>query len=287
MSRIAYAGGRFVWQQSAQVSMQDRGYQFGDGVYEVIAYYYGSMLDAKAHLDRLEQSLEKMAIAMPMSRKALELKIAQLLTQNHRRHGLVYIQITRGVAPRNHVYANNLMPELTLSCLPAALPDETAYHKGAKVILAEDIRWARCDIKTTALLANSMLRMRSYREGARETWLVRDGMITEGSATNAFIITADNTLRTHPIHPHILPGITRDVILRLARAEGIEVEESAFSVSELMQAKEAFLTSASAHIMPVVRIDEQTIGDGTLGTITARLMALYKAHVSNQIGRAL
>lgn len=287
MSRIAYVNGRFVAQKNASVAMEDRGYQFGDGVYEVVAFYYGQMLDAALHLDRLERSLAKMDIPMPMSRSSLELKITQLLAQNSQRHGLVYIQVTRGVAMRNHVYKNDIVPVLTMSCLPASVPDDTVVRKGASVILAEDIRWARCDIKTTALLANSMLRMQSYHKKARETWLVRDDVITEGSSTNAYIVTSENHIKTHPANHHILAGITRDVVLNLARSSGIDVDETAFTPHEALAAKEAFLTSASSHIQPVVRIDEARIGDANAGAITLRLMKLYKAHVSNQIGRAL
>jgi D-alanine transaminase len=284
MSRIAYVDGRFVPQHHAKVAMEDRGYQFADGVYEVIALYDGRLLDAPAHLARLERSLRDISIPMPMTRAALDCVITQLIRRNqHRRNGLIYMQVTSGVALRNHL-ANPSKPVLTLSLNPAKYPDAHTLAQGVRVITTPDERWARCDIKSIALLANVIARKKAQAAGAREAWLVADDAaqtITEGSLSNAFIVK-DGTLITHPLTHAILGGITRDVILTLAKQHGISVKESPFSLQDAYAADEAFVSGASSFVLPVTRIDDTTIAGGKVGPITQQLIAAYAAHIETQ-----
>lgn len=283
MTRIAYVQGQFIPQAEARVAMEDRGYQFADGVYEVAAYLNGRMLDETRHLDRLERSLSALNIPMPMHRVALHVLWCELIRRNGRRDGLVYVQVTRGVAPRNHVASTELKPVLTMGVLPVRIASSEQRAKGVGAITAPDLRHARCDIKSTALLANVMARQLSYDQGQRETFLYHtDGIITEGSATNVFIVDAKGVLRTHPTTHAILPGITREVVIGLAKANSMQVEERAFTREEMAHAHEIFFTSTSAFIMPVTALDGAVIGNGKPGAITMKLQALYEAHVAKE-----
>ncbi len=281
MSRITYVNGRFVPQAHAFVAMEDRGYQFADGIYEVIALYDGRLLDGEGHLARLERSLAELNIAMPMSLRALECLIAELIRRNRRRNGLVYMQVTRGVALRNHI-SKPAHPVLTLSLNPAKYPDDALREKGASVITAPDERWARCDVKSIALLPNVLARMASAEAGTREAWQVNaDGFITEGSLSNAYIVK-NGAIITHPLGHAILGGITREVVLGMARAQGIAVDERPFTPAEAANADEAFLTSASSFVLPVTMLNGAPIADGKVGRITRTLMQAYDAHIQTQ-----
>ncbi len=283
MSRIVYVNGRYVPASQAMVAMEDRGYQFADGIYEAIASINGALIDIELHLDRLERSLQQLEIPMPLSRAALVMKMRELMRRNQRNHGVVYLQITRGVAPRNHIFSDSMIPVLTMALMPPKFRNDTERDEGVRVITAPDIRWTRCDIKAIALLPNMLTRMQSYRAGAKETWQMRDGVVTEGALSNAYIVDKDGVLRTHPATQAILGGVRRHMTLQLARANGIKVSEEAFTLDDIRDAREAFITSCSAFITPVTQVDEQVIGNGAVGTITSQLVALFDAHVKSQI----
>ncbi|MFN7612737.1 MAG: D-amino-acid transaminase [Alphaproteobacteria bacterium] len=283
MARISYVDGRFLPSREATVAMEDRGYQFADGVYEVAAFMNQRLLDEARHLDRLERSLAAVAIPLPMTRRALTLKLYELMRRSRQRDGLLYLQITRGAAPRNHLWSNTMRPILTMSVFPAKFPSGVLREKGCAVITAPDERWARCDIKSIALLPNVLARKKSASPDLRETWLVNDaGVITEGSSTNVFIVTKSGRIITHPADHHILGGVTRDVALEIARDHQIPAEERGFTREEMAQASEAFLTSTSNFVLPVVTIDGKAVGDGKPGPVTRRLMALYDEHIEQE-----
>ena len=285
MSRIAYVNGKFVSQRHASVAMEDRGYQFADGIYEVAAFKNGNLLDADRHLDRMEYSLSELGIPMPTSRKSLKLLIAELIAQNSRRQGIIYFQITRGAGPRNHAPVAGLRPVLTMSMLPMKLASEAAREKGEEAVTAPDLRWQRCDIKSVSLLPNVMAREISMKQGKRETIMInRDGFVTEGSATNIFFVRKDGAIQTHPKNQFILGGITREVLLEVARANGFTVVEEPYEASKIHDAAEVFFTSSSAFVMPLVSVDGKQVGDGTPGPITKKLIALYKEHVAKETG---
>lgn len=283
MTRIAYVNGQFLPQIETRIAMEDRGYQFADGVYEVAAFINGRMLDEERHVTRLERSLGELKIAMPMSRRSLHVLWCELIRRNARRDGLVYVQVTRGVAARNHAVPAGIKPVLTMGVLPVRIASAEQRAAGVGAITAPDLRHVRCDIKSTALLANVMARKLSYDQGLRETFLYHaDGIITEGSATNVFIVDEKGVLRTHPATHAILAGITREVVLSLARTHGVAAEERAFTRDEMAAAREIFFTSTSAFIMPVIALDGKTIGNGKPGAITLQLQALYEAHVAKE-----
>lgn len=283
MTRIAYANRQFIPQTEATVAMEDRGYQFADGMYEVAAFLNRRLLDADRHLDRMEYSLRELSIAMPMSRAALCMLIDELIARNSREEGLIYFQITRGVTARNHAMPKDIAPVLTMSMLPVSIATDAQRAKGMRAITARDERWKRCDIKSISLLPNILAREKSYQVGARETILVNDaGEVTEGSATNIFFVDATGTLITHPKNTAILGGITRDVVLEIAREAQIPVREEAFKAADIGKAAEVFFTSTSAFVMPLIEVDAKQVGDGTPGPITKRLIELYTRHVQKE-----
>lgn len=283
MARIAYVNGKYLPSHLATVAMEDRGYQFADGVYEVSAFINNRLLDEDKHLDRLERSLEKLEIPMPMARSALKVKIRELMRLSEKTYGLIYLQITRGAAPRNHLWKDTMKPVLTMCVLPAKFPTAALREKGCAVMTAPDERWGRCDIKSIALLPNILARKKADKPELRETWLIKNGVITEGSSTNAFIV-AGNKIITHPADNQILGGVTRDVLLKLAAEHQIPVEERGFTPAEMSKATEAFITSTSNFVMPVTIIDGKAVGDGKVGAITKRLMEIYDAHLDREVG---
>lgn len=278
MARIAYVNGRYVPLGAAAVSIEDRGFQFADGVYEVFALKDGELLDYTDHLARLSRSLTAIALRPPMNDAALGLVLKETARRNRLRSGLVYLQITRGAAPRDHAFpAGDLPATLVITVRPidwAAV--EARAAKGVRVITTADLRWKRCDIKSVALLPNVLAKQAARSQGAQEAWLVdAQGFVTEGSSSNAWIVTAEGVLVTRELGPAILPGITREVILKAAVARGLTVELRPFSIEEARRAREAFLSSATNHVMPVVAIDDQPIGDGAPGPVARGLRAAY------------
>jgi D-alanine transaminase len=281
MSRVAYVNGRYAPFRDACVHIEDRGYQFGDGVYEVCEIRNGSLVDERRHFERLERSLDALEIKPPTSPRALGFILQETVRRNRVRDGLLYVQITRGVARRDHGFP---VPEVKPSLVVVARSlDRSKIEENARngigVVTASDNRWRRVDIKTIGLLPNVLARQTAKNEGAREAWFVDEkGQITEGTSSNAWIVTQDGKLVTRPSSHRILTGITRTVIKDVAEREGVQFEERAFSTAEALNAREAFITSATQGAMPVVKIDGKPIGDGRPGPVTRGLReAFYTA----------
>jgi len=281
MSRIAYVNGRYLPQRYASVSIEDRGYQFADGVYEVVHLYEGRFIDQDRHLNRLERSLKELRLPQPMSRSALIQVLHEVARRNRVREGLLYMQVTRGVARRDHPFPAGSVPPALVVTIRRIPPYPTSVDGWtAKAITYPDQRWARCDIKTVALTPNVLARQAAREQGALEAILVdAEGMVTEGAATNFWIVDAEGRLCTRRLDEHILPGCTRAELLCLLEREGIEATERPFSANELNMAREAFITSATSFVRPIVRIDGKPVGDATVGPITRRLFALFAEHV--------
>jgi D-alanine transaminase len=280
MARIAYVNGRYRALQGAMVAAEDRGYQFADGVYEVIKVLGGRPRDLERHLDRLARSLAALDITAPMTRRALESVLHETLRRNQLANALLYLQVTRGAAPRNHVFPKRTRPSLVVTVRRPAFPGEREREEGVGVISQPDLRWGRCDIKSISLLPNVLARQSAAAAGCREAWLIdREGLVTEGSASNAYIVDAGGRLITHPLNERILGGVTRSVVLELACRDGIEVVERPFSLGEAYAAREAALSSTSAWLLPVTAIDGRPVSNGMPGHVVGRLMVLYGGHL--------
>lgn len=278
MPRIAYVNGRYVRHSDAAVHIEDRGYQFADGVYEVCEVARGFIIDMTRHLDRLDRSLSELSIDWPMSRKALEFVLREVVRRNHVRNGLVYLQVTRGVAPRDHFFPTTpVRPALVVTAKKT--DPEVASRKaeqGVGVITVPENRWERVDIKTVGLLPNVLVKQQAKKASAAEAWFVdEDGNVKEGGSTNAWIVTKDGTLVTRPADFGILRGVTRATLMDLAKKLGLKVEERAFSVEEAYEAREAFITAASTVVMPVVRVNDRSIANGHPGETARRLREAF------------
>ncbi|WP_034851659.1 D-amino-acid transaminase [Inquilinus limosus] len=279
MARDAYVNGRYVPHARAAVHVEDRGFQFADGVYEVVSVRRGRLIDEEGHLDRLDRSLHELRIAWPCDRRVLRLVMRRLLERNGVRDGLVYLQVTRGAAPRDFRFPAAARPTLVITTRRATLAPHA--RTGVRVVTIPDIRWKRRDIKTVGLLPQVLGKQEAAERGAFEAWQVdEDGFVTEGTSSNAWIVTADGALVTRPASRDILNGITRQSILRVAAAEGLRFEERPFRVEEAYAAREAFLSSATSFVTPVLRIDDRTIGDGAPGALSRKLFDAYLAHAS-------
>ena len=287
MSRVAYVNGRFVAHGDAAVHIEDRGYQFADGVYEVVLVQDGALVDEGPHLDRLYRSLGELRIDSPMSRPSLQSVMRELIRKNRIRNGLVYMQVTRGVSRRDHPFPKGVKPAIVLTAKRIAPTKPEVVENGVKVITIPDIRWKRCDIKTVSLLPNVLGKQQARESGAYEAWQVDDyGNVTEGTSTNAWIVTKDNELVTRNANENILNGITRLSILRLAEREGLKFVERPFSVQEALDAKEAFVSSATSFVTPVTQIDETVIGNGKAGSMSVQLRGSYLSYAASE-GRTL
>ncbi len=282
MSRIAYVNGRFQRHDLAAVHIEDRGFQFADAIYEVWAVRKGELLDAEGHFDRLDRSLGELRIPHPATRAALTILIRELIRRNRISDGLVYLQISRGRARRDHGFPPpGTRPTLVLTTKRLDL-DAVARRaeQGVSVISVPDQRWARCDIKTVNLLPNTLAKQAARDAGAYEAWQVdADGFVTEGTSSNAWILTADGALVTRPADHAILHGITRATLIRTATAAGYRLEERPFTIAEALEAREAFLTSATNFVMPVTRIDGRPVANGEPGSVSAELRQAYLAAV--------
>lgn len=274
MSRIAYVNGRYVQHADAAVHIEDRGYQFADGVYEVCEVRHGMIVDLTRHLDRLGRSLSELAIAWPMDRRALTLVIREVLRRNGVKNGMFYLQVTRGVARRDHVYpVADVKPSIVIT---AKNTDRKVIDRknadGIRAITVPDNRWDRVDIKTVGLLPNAMARQKAKLEGAQEAIYVdQEGYVTEGAATNVWIVGQDGILRTRPAEHGILRGITRTTLMDVARAEAIEIREERFTREDMLNAREVFITAATSICFPVVSIDGKTIGNGHPGLVSKQI----------------
>jgi D-alanine transaminase len=277
MSRIAYVNGLYVPHGEAGVHIEDRGFQFADGVYEVCEVRGGHLIDETRHVNRLIRSLGELKMAMPMGRAALGVVLREVVRRNRVRDGLVYLQVTRGVAPRNFLFPANVAPTLVVTARSASRAEmEARAETGITVITVPENRWERVDIKTVGLLPNCLAKEAAKAAGAREAWFVdRDGFVTEGGSSNAWIVTAADRLITRPAEFGILRGITRTVTLEVAARLNLTVEERPFTREEAYSAVEAFVTSATLGVMPVVRIDGRTVGDGKPGRAARALRASF------------
>jgi D-alanine transaminase len=280
MPRYAYVNGRYLRHADACVHIEDRGFQFADGVYEVIHVRAGRLIDADPHFDRFDYSLAELKIAPAMSRAALCLVLLELVALNRIENGLLYFQSTRGVAPREHKFPRHARTSLVatakhLNPLPAEV-----LERGVSIITIPDIRWQRCDIKSLALLPNVLGKQKAAEAGAYEAWQVDgEGRITEGTSTNAWIVTAEGRIITRPLGREILAGIVRRSLLGLLKESPIRIEERPFTIEELRNAHEAFLTSSSGFLLPVTALDGAPLGDGKVGPITRELRRRIDAEV--------
>ena len=275
MSRIVYVNGRFVPESEAHVSIFDRGFLFGDGVYEVSSVLDRGLVDNSAHLARLERSLGELGMALPATPDEIVRAQKELIARNDLDEGTIYLQITRGPADRDFAYPAEPKPTLVMFTQKKSILDNPLAARGITVITVPDLRWRRRDIKTVGLLAASMAKQAALDAGADDAWMVEDGVVTEGSSNNAYIVTGDGVVVTRHLGSEILHGITRAAVLRLARERQIAIEERPFTVDEAKVAAEAFITSASSFVIPVTGIDGETIGDGRPGAITTRLREIY------------
>src|SRR5919199_3214337 len=271
VSRIAYVNGEFVPLERATVSILDRGFLFADGIYEVSAVLDGRLVDNEAHVARLERSLQEIELALPMSLGELTRLQEELIRRNGLDEGIVYIEVTRGAADRDFTFPKDAAPTVVMFTQVKNLVRAPQAETGIRVVSMPDIRWRRRDIKSVALLPQVLAKQQAAAAGAQEAWMVEDGYVTEGGSSSAFIVTAAGALVTRPLSHDILPGITRKAVLQLAAEQGLDMEERRFTLEEAYAAAEAFLTSASSFVLPVIEIDGQTIGSGAPGPHTRRL----------------
>ncbi len=277
MDRTVFLNGDIVRLDEARIPVMDHGFLFADAIYEVSAVLDGALVDNEAHLGRLERSLAAIGIANPYSPGAWVRHQRDLVRRNGLVEGLVYTQITRGVAERNFAYPTDLVPTVVMFTQPKSIVEAPVQSQGAAVVTLPDLRWARRDIKSTGLLAQVMAKRQAADQGAFEAFMVEDGTVTEGASSTAFIITRDGRIVTRPLSDAVLPGITRRAVMRLAVEDGLPLDERAFTVAEAREAAEVFFTSASNFVVPVVSIDGHGLGDGRPGPRTRKLMRLYVA----------
>lgn len=275
MSRTVYVNGDYVAEEDAKISIFDRGFLFADAVYEVTSVVQGKLIDNDGHLRRLRRSLSELAISSPASDEQITEIQQQLITRNNLEEGGIYLQVTRGAADRDFAYAKDMSASLVLFTQSKNLTSPPQVQRGISVVSSPDIRWKRRDIKTVGLLAQSLAKQAAIDAGASDAWMVEDGFVTEGSSNNAFIVNQEGVIITRQLGNEILHGITRASVLKLVSEQGLELQERAFTIDEAIAAREAFSTSASTFVMPVVSIDGHTIGDGKPGPLALRLREHY------------
>lgn len=275
LTRTIYVNGQYVAESEARLSVFDRGFLFADGIYEVSAVIDGRLIDNDLHLARLERSLAEISIPMPMTKDEIVEVQTQLMIRNELREGVVYLQVTRGTAERDFGYPKDLTPTFVAFTQAKSLRNAPSFLNGVAVDIVPDIRWGRRDIKSIMLLAQVMAKTSARENGFHEAWLAEDGYVTEGASSTAFILSKANVLITRPNSKSVLPGCTRQAILRIAEEQGLGIEERLFTVEEAFDAKEAFLTSASSLVTPVIKIAAHIIGNGKPGPVTTRLQTIY------------
>ncbi len=289
MSRIAYVNGRYLPQRDASVNIEDRGYQFGDGIYEVVHLYKGRFIDEQRHLDRLERSLREIRLPMPLARNALRQVLREVAQRNRVAEGLLYMQVTRGVSRRDHAFPAHPVPPALVVTIRRIKPYPASIENwGGDAVTMPDLRWVRRDIKSTNLLPNVLARQAAREQGAIEAVLYEEstGMVTEGAATSFWIVDAEGRVRTRDLSRDILPGCTRDALLAELREAGMDFMEQPFSRNDLLHAREAFLTSATSFVKPILHIDGQAVGDGQPGPVTRQLFELFARHVQGSLANA-
>ncbi|NQZ13969.1 MAG: D-amino-acid transaminase [Alphaproteobacteria bacterium] len=286
MPRVAYVNGQYLPYSHASVHVEDRGFQFADGVYEVIGCIHGHLADETGHLDRLERSLSELKMDMPVDREALRFLMRECLRRNNLKNAGIYIQITRGAAKRDFKFPAPETPQsLVIITFPFDFDGNVGVVNGGRVKTLADIRWKRRDIKTVALLPQALVKQEAVEAGVDDAWMVdSDGYITEGSASNAWIITKNKKLVTRPVSYDILRGVTRTAIEKIASENNLVIEERAFKPGEAYEAVEAFTSSATALITPVIEIDGHAIGNGKPGDITQKIYGEYRAYVDGLRG---
>ncbi len=275
MSRIVYVNGDYVQEEEAKISIFDRGFIFGDGVYEVVPVVNAKLVDRDYFLERLTGSLSELSIEWPCSREEYIGVLQQLISRNDLQEGIIYSQVTRGIADRNFAFPENTPASFIAFSAVMNLLNNPAADSGIAVASSEDIRWKRRDIKSINLLAQCLAKQDAHAKGADEGWMVEDGFVTEGVSSSAYIVK-DGKIITRPLSNLILPGIRRRTLFEIAESEGIDIEERLFTLDEALHANEAFISSATSITLPVVSIDKQKIADGKPGEITLRLRDLYK-----------
>lgn len=275
MTRTVYVNGDYLPEDDAKISVFDRGFLFSDGVYEVSTVVAGKLLDNPAHLARLRRSMAALKLPSPASDEEIVAVQKNLIEKNNLQEGAVYLQVSRGAADRDFAFPVQPRPSLVAFTQPKNLLKAPQVTQGIQVISVPDIRWKRRDIKTVSLLAQSLAKQAAIDAGANDAWMVEDGFVTEGSSNNAFIVDQNGTLITRQLGHEILPGITRAAVLRLTEIDKIKLEERAFTLDEAFAAKEAFITSATTFVWPVVGIDGRAIGDGKPGPVAGKLRELY------------
>ena len=274
MPRIVYVNGQFVPEAEAKISVFDRGFLFADGVYEVTPVVNGRLVDYDSHAERLERSLKELRMAWPCTPEELRAMHEELIRRNALKEGIIYMQVTRGAADRQFNFPKKATSSLVAFTQVMALVDNPNARTGVRVVTTPDLRWLRRDIKTVMLLAPVLGKQEAYEKGAHEAWMVEDGVVTEGTSSNAYIVK-DGKVITRPLSNRILAGCTRRALFRLARENGLKIEERAFTVEEALAADEAFLTSASQFVMPIVEIDGKRVGGGQPGPVTRKFRGLF------------
>lgn len=285
MARTVFVNGEYVPEDQAKVSIFDRGFVFGDGIYEVVPVIGGKMVDKAPFLDRLKRSLGELRIDMPMSEADYLAMHEKLIELNGIDEGGVYSQITRGVADRDFAFPKGAKPTVAAFTMTKALIDNPSATTGVKVVTVEDIRWKRRDIKSVALLGQVMAKQEAVEKGGFEGWMVEDGFVTEGTSSTAYIVK-DDTIITRPLSNSILPGIRRKVLLQLCAEHNVKLEERLFTVEEALAADEAFLSSATTLVMPIVQIDDTRIGGGQPGPMARKMREAYIAAIKAEAGIA-
>lgn len=275
MNPVAYVNGSYLPLSEAKVSVLDRGFLFADGIYEVSAVLDGKLIDNDAHLARLQRSVGEIALALPEPIERIKEIQKEIIRRSGLVNGMVYIQVTRGAGPRDFAFPKEATPTLVMFPMEKDIINAPSAKTGIAVITVPDIRWERRDIKSIGLLAQVLAKQAAAEAGCQEAWMIQDGVITEGGSSSVFILTPDHVLVTRPNSNAILPGCTRKAVLALADEQKLRIEERAFTVAEALAAQEAFITSASTFVQPVVRIDGQPVAGGKPGPMAARLREIY------------
>lgn len=280
MPDIGFLNGAFTSLDQVKVSIEDRGFQFGDGVYEVVRTYGGVPFQLDAHLERLERSAHAIHLGMPGRAAGWKDWVLEGIKRSGYSECKVYVQVTRGVAPRDHLFPDRAAPTIVISVREMRALDQNLRRTGVVVVTTEDLRWGRCDIKSINLLPNVLARQRAFEAGAFEAILVRQGMVTEGAVSNVMMVSAGRVI-TPPEGAHILSGVTRQLVIGQARKAGISVEERNIGLEEFRHAEEVFITGTTVEVLPVVRVDDVSVGSGHPGHLTVRLSSLFKQEIGS------
>ena len=281
MSKIVYLNSKFVKFREAKIHIEDRGLQFSDSVYEVISFYNQQLVDLEFHIKRLKYSLKELKINYIVNQDKLKKIFKKIINLNKLKNGIIYMQITRGIQPRDHTYKNNLIPNLIIYVINKKFNLPNKNFKGVKAITYKDLRWKRRDIKTVSLLANVLAKNEAVRKNAYEAILIDKGKITEATASNVWIVK-NNKLFTHPANTDILKGVTRESIKRIIKTNKLQLNEKSFTIKQLYNADEVFITSSTNLVTPIIKIDSKIINKGKIGNISLQLASLYANFFINE-----